>query len=131
LESIRNIFYNGKAISFLNRLWCEAVAQDSFSYLYLELLRGQLIAGTTNLGNKGYAFQFAIALELTLPYSPLFQKILPKNCSPMLGESYQLKAFSYEKLEQLNIGPFIYYASDRDRAVPDVDIVAFVLNENK
>jgi len=49
----------------------------------------------------------------------------------MLGESYQLKAFSYEKLEQLNIGPFIYYASDRDRAVPDVDIVTFVLNENK
>jgi uncharacterized protein len=130
-KAFETYFIMEKPFHFLNRLWCEAVAKDNFSYLYLELLRGQLIAGTTNLGNKGYAFQFSVALELTLPYSPLFQKIVPKNCSPILGESYQLKAFSYEELEQLNIGPFIYYASDRDQAVPDVDIVTFVLNENK
>jgi uncharacterized protein len=130
-KAYESFFIMEKPFHFLNRLWCETVAKDKFSYLYLELLKGQLMAGTTNLGNKGYAFQFAVALELTLPYSPLFQKILPKNYSPMLQESYQLETFDYQKLENLTTGPFIYYASDRDQAVPDVDIVTFVLNENK
>jgi hypothetical protein len=130
-KAYENFFIMEKPFHFLNRFWCETIAKDQFPYLYLELLRGQLLSVTTNLGNKGYAFQFAVALELTLPYSPLFQKILPKNYSPMLMESYQLEMFEYQKLGHLIPGTFIYYASDRDQAVLDVDIVTFVLNENK
>jgi hypothetical protein len=130
-KAYERCFIMEKPFHFLNRLWCETVAQDQFSHLYVEFLRGQLMAGTTNLGNKGYAFQFAVALELTLPHSPLFQKIVPKNYSPMLQESYKLETFDYKNVAHLTMGPFIYYASDREQAVRDIDIVTFVLNENK
>jgi len=128
-KAIGDNYIMEKPFPFLQRLWCEVSSSTEYDHTNIFHLQSHLVAGTLATGGKGHAFQFAVALELSLPHSPLFKKILPKNHVP-IDSLYRIDTFKQLSDNRLNTpGPIIYYACDKDKGVKDIDIVTFVLND--
>jgi hypothetical protein len=128
-KAIGDNYIMEKPFPFLQRLWCEVSSSTEYDPANIFHLKSHLVTGTLATGGKGHAFQFAVALELSLPHSPLFKKILPKNCVP-IDSLYRIDTFKQLSDDRLNRpGPIIYYACDKDKGVKDIDIVTFVYDD--
>jgi glycerophosphoryl diester phosphodiesterase len=113
---------------FLIKLWCDHSAKYLFPSVDIEHLNSCLSTGLLATGVLGHAFQYAVALELTLPYSPLFKKILPNGYLPF-SEQYRLETFTIDS--QPNIASAtIFYANDRSKPVTSYDIITFINDMN-
>jgi hypothetical protein len=113
---------------FLIKLWCDHSAKYLFPSFGIEYLNSCLTTGVLATGVLGHAFQYAVALELTLPYSPLFKKILPNGYLPF-SEQYRLETFTIDS--QPNIASAtIFYANDRPKPVISYDIITFINDMN-